>query len=324
MNRSATYWRCKHCNRFDIEHDKSNCPNCGRLRDSATVFYTQESLEYETYPPKALFLENADWICSYCEAVNSLRLDSCKACGALQENSVNLRKNKMPVPPLKEETVKKADTPVPKKPESIDKEGESNKSTLKFLIGICVIWVIALFTYRLIPFLTVATVTDLFWEREILIENEVTVAESGWDLPPTARLTGTEQEIHHYEEVFDHYEMRVDNRGEHTMVPVYRQDPRLATKYYYDIEQWVPCRTESEKGNDEKPVWPHPLFAANEREYARTKLYGMTVNGPQGTKVYRIDYSLWKELKVGNKLKIVEHNDGSVQYSVMENNTSAS
>lgn len=134
------------------------------------------------------------------------------------------------------------------------------------------------------------TVSTVAWTRQIDIEAYRTVQESDWKVPDGGRVYDEKQEVHHYDKVIDNYETRTrevseqvldgydkkkeykDNgdgtfteksvsvprykteyRTETYKEPIYRDEPRYATKYYYNIDKWVVDRTEESKGVDSEP-----------------------------------------------------------------------
>ncbi len=51
-------------------------------------------------------------------------------------------------------------------------------------------------------------VTGLSWQRQIEVEEFRTLTLEGWTLPGDGRVLSQRQKVHHYEQVFDHYETR--------------------------------------------------------------------------------------------------------------------
>jgi hypothetical protein len=197
-------------------------------------------------------------------------------------------------------------------------------------------------------------VSSVGWTRIINIEANKQYSESDWNLPDGAELVNQKQEIHHYDSVLDHYESRevqrsrqvvdhyetyytyTDNgNGTFTEVPherpvytteyytetvqqpVYRQVPRYATKYYYNIWRWVTSRTASASGQDHDTRWPDPALGENEREGQRGETYRFSVENVKkasDTAVYRVDETTWKGLNVGDLVHITAKRSGSDPY----------
>ena len=109
-------------------------------------------------------------------------------------------------------------------------------------------------------------------------------------MPADGRLAYTQSEIHHYDQVLDHYDIRYEQRSEQYIsgytttteyidlgngyfdtetrtvpeystryyteevkVPVYRDEPVYRTKYYYDVDRWVYERTARASGVSNTP-----------------------------------------------------------------------
>ena len=179
-------------------------------------------------------------------------------------------------------------------------------------------------------------------------------SESGWELPAGAEQTDARNELHHYDSVLDHYENVEVQRSrqvidhyetyytysdngngtfseipherpvygteyytETVQQPVYRQVPRYATKYYYNIWRWVTSRTASASGQDHDTRWPDPALGENEREGQRGETYRFSVENVKkasDTAVYRVDETTWKGLNVGDLVHITAKRSGSDPY----------
>jgi ribosomal protein L37E len=110
------YWDCDKCGQKAIRGDVRTCPSCGNARNENIKFYLMEGKE-EKVEDKALadkFKAGADWLCSFCETLNSVTDNNCLSCGASQESS---KKNYFEVQKEKElKAAKKAPIENPKKP----------------------------------------------------------------------------------------------------------------------------------------------------------------------------------------------------------------
>ena len=197
-------------------------------------------------------------------------------------------------------------------------------------------------------------VTALNWGRNINIEENRMFSESGWELPAGAEQTNAKKEIHHYDQVLDHYENVQVQRSrqvidhyetyytysdngngtfsevaherpvytteyytESVRQPVYRQVPRYATKYYYNIWRWTPSRNVTAQGDDHNTAWPEVTLAENEREGQRSEVYRFTVEHTKKNKpaeTYSLDESYWMNLNVGDQIYITSKRTGSKPY----------
>ncbi len=351
------YWDCPVCGNKEIRGDVTNCPSCGRARGDVKFYvkgYTEgQSLkesqlnQFEQLDEKkaAEMGDRPDWYCSFCNSLNSDKAETCSNCGATRADSEanyfdRLKKKQ------EQEAAEKAAQPQPsarpqKKPRSI------------LLIAVAVLLVIVGVFVWLNGNKTAGDlkVTSVSWTRNINIEENRMFSESAWSLPNGAEQTGTKREIHHYDSVLDHYESvevqrsrQVYDHDEYTMEdngngtfrqvshpvyrteyyteteqrPVYRQEPRYATKYYYNIWRWTPSRDVTAEGTDHSPQWPVPELGENEREGQRTEEYRFTVEHTKDQKkapeTYRLAESDWNSINVGDQLYITAKRTGANPY----------
>ena len=197
--------------------------------------------------------------------------------------------------------------------------------------------------YLFIPKEHDLTVTDIRWERNIDIEEYRTVNESDWYLPDGGRLQYTNREIHHYEDVLDHYETKTRQVPKERYVrtetvvtgyrdlgngyfeeitssrdiyetyyetetyqeAVYRSEPVYRTKYYYEIERWVYDRTETSQAADKHPEWPLMNLAENERESSRKETYTVTGKDEEGEEyTFTLSYADWERVHLGQEIEV--------------------
>ena len=305
-------------------------------------------IEYLTEEQAKYVSKNPDWYCSFCNSLNSDNAQFCGNCGATREDSEanyfdRLKKKQ------EEEAAELAAQP--------QVSSQPQKSSRKPLVIVAAILlaIVALFVWmngnKTAGDLQV---TALNWIRNINIEENRMFSESGWSLPDGAEQTDARQEIHHYDSVLDHYEsvdvqrsrQVIDHyetyytygdngNGTFTEVshqrpvyeteyytetvqqPVYRQVPRYATKYYYNIWRWTPSRDVTATGTDHNVEWPVPELAENEREGQRTEDYRFTVEHTKEKKspeTYRLAESDWMNINVGDHLFITAKRSGADPY----------
>ena len=342
------YWDCPVCGNREIRGDVVNCPSCGRARGDVK-FYVKGYTEGESLREEELgrFEEldekkaeemgsNPDWYCSFCNSLNSDKAEVCSNCGATRADSEanyfdRLKKKQ------EEEAAEQA-----AQPQSGSKQQKSSRRPLIIFAAI-LLAIIGIFVW-MNGSKTAGDlkVTGLSWIRNINIEENRMFSESGWSLPAGAEQTGTRQEIHHYDSVLDHYEdvqvqrsRQVYDHDEYTMVdngngtfrevshpvyrteyyteteqrPVYRQVPRYATKYYYNIWRWTPSR--------DVAAWPEYTLAENEREGQRSETYRFTVEHTKENKppvTYRLAESDWQNVNTGDQLFITSKRSGADPY----------
>lgn len=209
------------------------------------------------------------------------------------------------------------------------------------LVTVGIIAIVAFLISLFTPREETLDITDFSWKSSISIEEYKTVKESDWTLPSSARLLYTNEEISHYEQVFDHYETKTKTVSKEVLVgydeeisyrdlgngyfeeivdlvpvyetvyeeveyqeAVYRDEPVYKIKYYYEIDKWVHKETITETGNGKNPYYPNVTFASNERESSRNQTYFVTgINENEENLILSISYKEWMELKEGQTVK---------------------
>jgi hypothetical protein len=152
-------------------------------------------------------------------------------------------------------------------------------------------------------------VTGLSWERTLTVEAHRTVQEEGWHAPSDARVYDRDRRVRSWREVLDRMETRTRQVSERVQIgtesygcgtrdlgngyfqnltctrpayqtrmrtetyqaPVYRREPVYDTWLSWEVERWVPARTERTSGTRPDRTWPEPELTTNEREGARTE-----------------------------------------------------
>ena len=185
-------------------------------------------------------------------------------------------------------------------------------------------------------------ITGAHWERSIIIEKLITKSDSDWTLPEDATLIEQKEEIHHYDNVLDHYEeievqhsrqiidhyetyytYEDNSNGTFTEVPherpvytteyytateqqpIYIQEPIYQTKYYYTIKEWQYSREETASGDDLKPEWPQTDLDTDEREGQKTQIYKLIVSDSQNNYTYRVNETYWRTVNLNDIINIV-------------------
>lgn len=258
------FWDCKYCGTKRIGGSLRQCPNCGKARGDDTTFYLDTTKNrYVSEEKAAKINRNPDWICDYCNQLNSDDDDSCIFCGAPRtRENLNYFENKE----------KQKETAKPKG-ESYTPTSSSNardystgthsssdyssgfKSTFSgissflatswtsivigLLIAISIFGMFLLFRPKEYDI----TVNELSWERCINVERYQTVEENDWYLPSGGRLLYTREEYSHSEQVLDHYETKTRQvakeriSGYETYVSGYRD---LGNGYFEEVTSQRP------------------------------------------------------------------------------------
>lgn len=223
-------WDCPYCGTKGIGGSKQYCTNCGRTRGKDTTFYMPGQKRYVEEERARKINRNPDWICGYCDNLNSDNDSSCTSCGATRESeSLTYHQNKVKkelISKAKEsakqasriektdyeyEDIRYGETKSQKTYSSGQITNERNKRNINWTPIISVLAIAALLVglvFLFIPDEREITITQMSWERNISVEEYRTVSESGWALPAGARLIYTNREIHHYEKIIDHYETK--------------------------------------------------------------------------------------------------------------------
>ena len=340
------YWDCPICGTKEIRGDVSNCPSCGRARGDVQFYMkgynegeTREEdersdVEYLDEEQAKYVSKNPDWYCSFCNSLNSDNAETCGNCGASRADSESnyfemLQKKK------EREAAEYAAQPHP--------AAQPARSSRKPLVifACLLLAIIAVFMWMNGSKTSGdMRVTALNWVRNINIEENRMFSESGWSLPQGAEQTDARNEIHHYDNVLDHYEnvqvqrsrqvvdhyetyytysdngngtfsevsherpvYKTEYYTETVQQPVYRQVPRYQTKYYYNIWRWTPSRDVTASGDDHNTAWPETELAENEREGQRSEVYRFSVENTKKageTAVYRLAESDWMNLNTGD------------------------
>lgn len=343
------FWDCPVCGNKEIRGDVTKCPSCGRARGDVKFYvkgYTEgahlsedevAALNAEEVDAEkaAEIGKNPDWYCSFCNSLNSDKVQVCGTCGASRADSEAnyfqmLEKNKA------KEADELAAQPHP---------DESQKKRPKWLL-FAALAVVALLVYLLWPKTIKGQVTAVNWTRNIAIESNQPFRESSWDRPPagaedittaieprqytrteyvdtkvtrTRRVqTGTRTEYTLEDKGNGLYEKvahKVPVWGEEQyteIVPMPVQVPYTVpeTKYYYTVWRWTPTREVTASGDDQNPYWPEYELSEKEREGTRTAVYRFTATDEKGNPTtYRIVESNhaesdWIKLPVGTEVKI--------------------
>ncbi len=325
------YWDCPFCGSKGIRGDVVNCPSCGRARGDVQFYMkgyeegeTREEnergdVEYLSEEQAKYVSKNPDWYCSFCNSLNSDNAQFCGNCGASRADSESNYFQRLEERKARE-AAEAAANQAPQK--------QSRK--LLFILLAIVLVIVGVFVWRNgNKTAGDLNVTALNWVRNINIEENRMFSESGWELPDGAKQTDAKKELHHYDQVLDHYEdvqvrrsrQVVDHyetyytysdngNGTYSEIPherpvytteyytetvkqpVYRSVPRYATKYYYDIWRWTPSRDVTASGDDHNAVWPEYTLAENEREGQRTETYRFTVEHTEKKKEGPATYRL--------------------------------
>ena len=361
------YWDCRYCDTTGITGDKRECPHCGHPRDEDVTFYMNPKRITNVDEEKAKNInKNPDWICPYCNCLNSDNNKICKSCGSVRTTeNLDYHQNQERKKRAKQETLSSGNSYSSTSHASYDSDEfsytTSNAASYQgtrtdhssiekvFFISLAIILGIIGIVYLMLPKTQTVTVSSLSWKYTIEIEELKTFQEDDWQLPAGARLKSSQTELHHYQDVLDHYETRTRSvakqriSGYETYVsgykdlgngyfeeitsqrpiyetyyenetyqePVYRKEPVYQTKYYYEIDRWVHARNVTTSGNDKNPYWGELTLDNKERVGNKFEYYQVTGTTPKGKSVsFAISKNDFNKIEVG-KTYLFEINLGS-------------
>ena len=322
-------WDCDYCGADRISGEVKICPKCGKPRGKDITFYMAGPKEYVEDPDK--INKNADWLCPYCNTLNSDDNKFCSACGASREESeANYFESKEKD---REREEKREEV---KRREEANYEGPrpSGRSRLPLFLALGAAVLLLIFLFM--PKTRGMHVDSKLWERHISIERYQEVQDSGWEQPADAWNVTSRDEIYTYNHILDHYETRTREVSEEVLdgydieteykdlgngyfeevehrVPRYRTEyhtetyqepvyvdvPVFRKKYYYSIMKWLYDRDEITAGMDDEPYYAELSLPETERERGRSEQYWIL----SGDRQYRISYDLWKQVKTGTEIK---------------------
>lgn len=288
------YWDCPYCNNVRIKGRHRTCPNCGHPRDASTRFYTLETdkghamsrdefrrLSNEsdtgqsTLPnTKDMPADTSDWLCEHCDSYNRAWEDTCRSCGAPRDGTstyrdrngteirtydsnetlVSVKVDDLPKRPNKTETTDDA------RDDNLDataRKGNTIGEALSLIVLLVVCAMLAVWTFS--PHPRTVTVSSFDWTRDTEIEVLKTFEEKDWSLPPNARLLQKSQEIHHYDEILDHYETKYHIVYDHVLD---HYETKYRTVYDYVLDHYETYQTTKDNGDgtfdvseDSRPVY---------------------------------------------------------------------
>lgn len=336
------YWDCPYCGTVGISGAERVCPGCGRPRGTDVTFYMKDKQEYIDKKEGG-----PDWLCSFCETLNSGTDTICKSCGASREDS---QKNYFDLHPERREQLsgqEAMESATEKKKKEVQNltdsqvnaasAGSRSRKRNPLILAIPVLLLILIFF--VLPFGSKeASISGFAWYRSYDIETNTLMEESDWTLPQDATLIKEKKEVHHYNQILDHYEEVEKTRevisGYHTEVtgykdngdgsfeeiteevpdyetetytekePVYVPVPIYATKYYYEIYRYQVTDTAVSSGQDQDAYWADYPLNEDQREGEAEEIYYFTVKAKKKSYNYSTDYDTWTSLQEGETIKM--------------------
>jgi hypothetical protein len=121
------------------------------------------------------------------------------------------------------------------------------------------------------------TITGFRWERSAFVEEYKTLQESDWSLPTGGRLIKTKDEVHHYEQVVDHYETERIQKSKQVLDHYEDKEVRKERQVIDHYEEVVTGYKDMGNGYYEEQTSREPVY--------KTEVYYETVSEP----VYRTE-----------------------------------
>lgn len=336
-------WDCQYCGTTGILGRNKSCPNCGRSRPEGTKFYLPEDAdEVRDEKLKEQAKRGPDWICEFCGSSNPADVSVCGSCGHPREDTSPEQKitdYELGAAP------KAGDMAPPPEPQPAETSAMAKKALPIAAIAIiavvlCVVGVIA---FAVLGRKDVEAKVDGFsWQRAVQIEAFRTVTEEDWQVPQGGRLLSQRQEIHHYDQILDHYETRerqvqeqvqtgvrtyvcgqrdlgngffedvectepvyeTQSRTETYQEPIYISQPVYQTLFVFEIDKWDYDRTEEASGSDHSPYWPRADLADGYREGEREETYVVYFSSDGETYSLELPYDEWRTFEMGQQVKL--------------------
>lgn len=283
---------------------------------TSEIFTDEKGIKSEIIDEKD-YRDGPNWKCLSCGSQNWSNLDKCESCGAPRSN-IDYFNDKEPeetkisenliarssYPRTNNEKIKPSLTYPKASDTDYIKEASKKKISVSDILSGIWLWVtnhvkpivitfifltlVAFFIWLFWPVTREAQVKGFSWQYTINIDQYTECHEDDWSLPYGAKLEYTREEIHHYDQVLDHYETKTRQcsrtvqdgydtsyrdlgNGQVEVVqtpryrteyytetyeePVYVSVPVYRTKYYYEIGRWLVKDHLITSGEDRSTYW---------------------------------------------------------------------
>lgn len=358
-------WDCTYCGTTGIGGHTKVCPGCGRPVGENVKYYVDDVSPEKAIKPSGVDDLNPEWRCSYCGAYNKYSATKCQRCSASKEAD---SKDYFDIHGKQAEEWMKTDKPIEERTEQTyetkpnaptdsqhNYSPRSNSDSVlekicsrtwktSVLISIIILLVVALIAggiYFFAPHEQNVLITGKEWSRSIAIEKYMTVEENDWSVPSGGRVKYVMSEIHHYTEVLDHYETKVETKSRRVIAgydtetytrdlgngnfevetrqvpryetefytetyqePVYVSVPVYATKYYYEIERWKYFRSVNTSGTSGEPYWGSVELSDLEREGSHSEKYTLYYAWKDDVRSTNVNYDVWEKYSKDDTAKV--------------------
>lgn len=274
------YWDCTYCGRKAIGGLTKTCPSCGHPQGENIKFYMKKDKKLYLDDEQAKdYGKGADWQCDFCGSYNRYNITKCRNCGSSKYSSkkdyferyINQPENTEKSNTLAEEQDSynfnsiddKKDNDIQEKHEGFTSKFNLETIKKKLIIGSVIFSFIALLLFIFLPREYNASVFSNSWSRSVTIESYDWVDDNSWySAPAEARDVSYKNEIHHYDQVLDHYETEIVQKSrevyDHTEyeehVSYSDNGDGTFTEHTY-TNQYPVYRTEYYTQEEQKPVY---------------------------------------------------------------------
>jgi len=299
-------WECPSCGTQNPGPIKT-CTSCGAPQPEDIQFLRVEEEEFNFIKDEALIRmakAGPDIHCPWCGTRNPSTAAVCSNCGGELSQGGKPRQSgqkvqsaaeaaAQPQPPQPSQTPAPSSAVQPAKP--------VNKKTI--IIGVVVIAILCLAGILLVSWLNKtdtirATVTDVYWERSVGIEEYQEVTDSDWcdELPSSAEVLSYSQKYRYTSE--NPVASATEVCGEEYVVDTGTGVGEVVQDCVYEVYadycqytawEWVALSPLTVSGRDLSPYWPTFSPSDTQRESGATEEYVITLTGDGERYTYTTD-----------------------------------
>ena len=136
------FWDCPYCDHKRISGLVKVCPNCNKPRGDLVKFYMDGTKNYISEEKAKTISRNPDWVCSFCDSLNSDDVTICHVCNASKadsernyfENQKKLQEQKKRMEQIyaNSDAMKEDDSPIAKETERSSNTSSYNQDYLDY------------------------------------------------------------------------------------------------------------------------------------------------------------------------------------------------
>ena len=321
-------WECPSCNTQNPGPIKT-CTSCGAPQPEDVEFLQVDQEKFNFIKDEALIRmakAGPDIHCPWCGTRNPSTAKLCSNCGGELSQGGKPRQTGGAVKTVAEAHARPPETPA--------EAGRKPLSTRNVIIGVIILAVLCVVGYFIIRGIIKtdeikATVTDVYWERSIGINEYMEVTQSAWqdELPADAdviscsmeyRYTSDEPQPNATEVCGEPYTVDTGTGvGEVVQHCVYEVYDDLCD---YRAWEWQPIAPVTAFGYDLAPYWPALDLTRNQMETDRTESYTIDFQGPKRDYAYSTtDLDLFLQAEPGSSWTLIVNQFNTVQEVIPSN-----